>query len=164
MPPASEMPPDGPMAFVFCYQDNTLTRRDSTRSEACHTHIPDTLARVPWGALQCGGRHRDCHQTAQIQRWGRWTTINKPYVEMGHCSYGSGPQRRARSRGSVPVRKVWEGFLEEAGWAQKEKQALSRQAGGGTALHVLWPRGKSSSRSAMWYGRGDWDSGDDSCL
>ena len=44
---------------------------------------------------------------------------------MGHSSHGSGPQRSAHNRGTVAIREVWEGFLEEAGCVLKEKQACA---------------------------------------
>lgn len=33
--------------------------------------------------------------------------------------------RGAHNRGTVPIREVWEGFLEEAGCVLKEKQACA---------------------------------------
>lgn len=49
---------------------------------------------------------------------------------MGHGSRGSGPQRSRPYRGTVPIREVWGGFLEEAGCVLKEKRALRGQEGG----------------------------------
>lgn len=66
-PPASEKPPDDCTDFASFSQDDTLTSRDPTRSEACPA---PTLALLQ-GPLVSGGQcsvvvNTECHRTAWI--------------------------------------------------------------------------------------------------